>query len=229
MNKPIITASKAASMIEGGSTLMVGGFLGVGAPEKILIELSKSKKKGFTIISNDSGYDLETKEGTRRIESIGRLTANGQVKKIIASYIGANKSHPEMEKQGKIKLDLTPQGTLAEQIRAGGAGLGGILTQTGFGTVRALGKKIITIDGKRFLLEKALTADYALIHAHKADKAGNLIYSGTARNFNPLMAMAGKIVIAEVDEIAETGKLDPNLIHTPEIFVDYLVLRTEQR
>ncbi|MFH1653669.1 MAG: CoA transferase subunit A [Pseudomonadota bacterium] len=224
MNKEVLSPAQAAAKIKENDVLMIGGFLTVGEPTKIIEALVKLGTKGLTIIGNDSGYDLPLPDGSRRVEGIGKLTKNDQVRKIIASYIGANVKNQEKMATSEIETDLTPQGTLAEQIRAAGVGLGGVLTPTGVGTLRAKGRKILTIDGKKYLLEKPLHADVALIRAKRADRSGNLVYHGTAQNFNPLMAMAAKLVIAEVDEIIDVGEIHPGDVVTPGIFVDYLVM-----
>jgi acetate CoA/acetoacetate CoA-transferase alpha subunit len=207
---------KIVSMVKDGSTIMVGGFLGVGTPETIIDELVKQNKKDLTLIVNDTAF---TDKG------VGKLIVNKSIKKLITSHIGTN---PETQKQmiaNELEVELAPQGTLAERIRAGGAGLGGILTPTGVGTMVEEGKKKIEIDGKEFLLELPLKADFAFIKAKEADYNGNLVYSLTAKNFNSIMALAADVVVAEVGEIVPVGVLPPDYIHTPHIFVDYVVRR----
>jgi acetate CoA/acetoacetate CoA-transferase alpha subunit len=218
--KPIISAADAAARIKEGDRLMVGGFMNCGTPHSIIFALKEKGTKNLTLISNDNAvHDLKT----GKITGLGHLVQNRQFKKIIASHIGANQETQRQMNAGETEVELVPQGTLAEQIRAGGAGLGGFLTPTGVGTEAAGGKQIILVDHKPFLLEVPLKADVAIIKAKKADKAGNLVFNGTARNFNPLMATAAELVIAEVEEILETGEIDPNDVHTPSIFVDFLV------
>ncbi|MCL1894464.1 MAG: CoA transferase subunit A [Holophagaceae bacterium] len=218
--KPVITATEAAAKVQAGDTVLVGGFLACGSPNTIIQALKVAQTNNLTLVCNDSGtHDLKT--GT--ITGVAHLVAGKQFKKIIASHIGLNQETQRQMNDGETQVDLVPQGTLAEQIRAGGAGLGGFLTPTGVGTEVEQGKQVISVDGRPFLLEMALKGNVALIKAKVADKAGNLIYSATARNFNPLMATAADLVIAEAEEIVEIGALDPDAIHTPSIFVDFLV------
>ena len=220
IEKPIISAADAASKIKEGDTLMVGGFMACGSPHTIIFALKEKGTKNLTLICNDTAvHDLKT----GIVTGVGHLIQGKQFKKIIASHIGANQETQRQMNAGEAEVELVPQGTLAEQVRAGGAGLGGILTPTGIGTEAANGKQVILVAHKPFLLELPLKADVAIIKAKKADKSGNLVFNGTARNFNPLMATAGALVIAEVEEIVETGEIDPNEIHTPSIFVDFLV------
>jgi len=210
----VIQIDKAVEMVKNGSIIMIGGFLGVGTPEALIDELTKEGKRELTVIANDTAFPQS---------GIGKLIAKKLVKKLVVSHIGTN---PETQRQmiaKEVDVDLVPQGTLIEQIRAAGVGLGGILTPTGIGTVVEDGKKIIEVNGKNYLLETPLSADFALIKARKADCNGNLVYSLTARNFNPIMAMAAKIVIAEVDEILPVGMIPPDEVHTPGIFIDYVV------
>ena len=214
MNK-IITISKAASYVKDGMTIMVGGFMGTGGPNRIMDALLESGVKELTIICNDTAFPDK---------GVGKLIVNKQVKRVIASHIGTNPVTIEQMNNGTIEMIFYPQGTLAECIRAAGAGLGGVLTPTGFGTVIANGKKVITIDGKDYLLEKPLRADIALLHANIADESGNLVYKGTTQNFNPIMATAADLVVAEVDEIVPKGSLSPETVHTPSIFVNYLAI-----
>jgi len=218
--KPIISAAEAAGRIKEGDTLMVGGFLNCGAPHTIILALLARGTKNLTLICNDTAiHDFKT----GRITGVGHLIQARQCRKIIASYIGANQEAQRQMNAGETEVELVPQGTLVEQIRAGGAGLGGFLTPTGVGTEVAKGKQVMVVAHKPFLLELPLHADVAIIKARKADRSGNLVFNGTARNFNPLMATAAALVIAEVEEIVETGEIDPNQIHTPSIFVDFLV------
>lgn len=222
MKKPVITAVEAARMVKDNDVVLIGGFLTVGSPEKILIELAKCNVKELTVVGNDDGFAQTQKDGTKRIEGIGRLSSGNHLKKVIASYIGANEIDQERFNKKDLEMDLTPQGTLIEQIRAGGMGLGGILTPTGVGTLRAQGKEVLKIDGKDYLLEKPIHANVALLHAKRADRFGNLRYHATARNFNPVMATAADLVIVEVEELID-GHIDPDQVETPGMFVDHLV------
>jgi acetate CoA/acetoacetate CoA-transferase alpha subunit len=215
MNKAISVA-KAVEMIPDGASLLIGGFMGVGSPHRLINELIRQGRKDLTVIANDTA---------RRGVGIGRLIDAKLVKTLVASHIGTN---PETQRQmiaGEIEVELVPQGTLVEQIRAGGFGLGGVLTATGVGTVVADGKRAIEINGKSFLLELPITADFALIFCHRTDYSGNLEYSLTARNFNPIMAMAGKTVIAEPNEVVPVGVIPPDDVVTPHVLVDYFVER----
>lgn len=210
----IIQVEKAVELIKPGDSILFGGFLAVGSAERIITALAEKGTKDLEMIVIATDYDDK---------GVGKLIANRQVKKVIASHIGTNKATQKQMNEGTLQVVLTPQGTLLEQIRAAGSGLGGVLTPTGLGTIVAEGKQIINIDGQDYLLEKPLKADMALLKAHKADKQGNLVYRKTARNSNPIMAMAAKTTIVETDEIVEAGELDPEEIVTPGVFVDYLV------
>ena len=210
----LLSAQDAAEMIQDGMTVMIGGFIGSGTPETLIDELVAKKAKSLTLIANDTGMPER---------GVGKMVMAKQFKKIFASHIGTNPETGRQLNTRETEVKLVPQGTLAEQIRSGGAGLGGILTPTGIGTIVADGKQVIEIDGRSFLLETPLRADVALIKAHKGDRSGNLVYRGTSRNFNPLMAMAADLVIAEVEEIVEIGEIDPDHVITPGIFVDFLV------
>lgn len=217
--KPIYsTAMEAISQINDGSTLMVGGFGLVGIPEQLILALVEKGVKDLTIISNNCGVDEW---------GLGLLLKEKQIKKMIGSYVGENKEFERQVLSGEIEVELTPQGTLAEKIRAGGAGIPAFYTPAGVGTTVADGKETRLFNGKEYVLEEALRADFALIRAAKADKLGNLIYNKTAQNFNPMMAAAGRVTIAEVEEIVETGQLNPATIHTPSIYVQGL-LQAEQ-
>ncbi len=209
--KEMLTPKEAVDMIEDGMSLMIGGFLGAGTPESLVDALVALGRTDLTLIANDTGFPEK---------GIGKLIVSGQVSTVIASHIGTNKFTGEKMNKGEISVDLVPQGTLAEQIRAGGAGLGGILTPTGVGTIAQEGKEIINVNDKDYILALPIKADVALIKAYKADKAGNLIYRLSARNFNPIMAMAAGTVVAEVEEISEIGDLKPDEVMTPGIFVD---------
>lgn len=209
-----ITAREAADYIQDGMTVMIGGFMSNGTPEILMDALVKKGVKNLTVIANDSGTP-----GT----GIGKLIAAGAVKKLIATHIGLNPLTGQLMNEGTLEVELVPQGTLAERIRAGGAGLGGVLTPTGLGTAVAEGKEIITVDGKEYLLEKPLRADAALLRGSIADEDGSLFYKGTTRNFNPMMATAADLVIAAAEEIVPIGGIQAENIVTPGIFVDYVV------
>lgn len=210
MNKVYPDADRACADIGDNITLMSGGFGLCGNPENCIEALHKKGVKGLTIISNNCGT---TDKG------LGILLAAGQVVKMVSSYVGENKIFAELFLSGKLEVELNPQGTLAERIRAGGAGIPAFYTPTGYGTQVAEGKETRAFDGAQYVLETALTADYSIVKAWKGDTWGNLVYRKTARNFNPMMATAGKITIAEVEELVQPGELDPDQIHTPGIFV----------
>ena len=212
----VIGLAEAVEMIPDGASLMIGGFMGVGSPHRLIAELLRQGRKNLTVIANDAA---------RPGVGIGRLVDAKAVKRMVASHVGTN---PEIGRQmiaGETALELCPQGSLAERIRAGGYGLGGVLTPTGIGTVVAEGKRQIEIDGKTFLLELPLRADFALIGAHRADHIGNLEYALTSRNFNPIMAMAADTVIAEAAEIVPVGVIPPDDVITPGVLVDHLLER----
>lgn len=213
MNK-LITIEQAIDFIKDGDTIFVGGFLGVGSPHKLIDALVKRGTKNLTLICNDTGFPEV---------GVGKLVVNKQFRKIIASHIGTNKETGRQMMEGETEVVLVPQGTLIEQIRAGGYGLGGVLTRTGFGTEVAKGKQIVQVDGVEYLLEKPLRADVALIAANKADTSGNLFYHGSTRNFNNITSSAAKVTIAEVREVVEAGELDPDVVHTPGVFVHHMV------
>jgi len=210
INKVVSSAQAALHDIFDGATLMLGGFGLCGIPENAIAELIRLEVKNLTCISNNAGVDDF---------GLGLLLKNHQVKKMIASYVGENAEFERQLLSGELEVDLVPQGTLAERIRAGGAGIPAFFTPAGYGTEVGEGKESREFHGKMYLLESWLKADFALVKAWKGDTAGNLVYKGTARNFNPLMATAGKITIAEVEELLPAGSLDPNQIHTPGIFV----------
>jgi acetate CoA/acetoacetate CoA-transferase alpha subunit len=193
---------------------MIGGFLCVGTPEGLVDEVLAKGSKDLTVIGNDTGFPER---------GIGKLIVAKRVKKAMASHIGTNPETGRQMHSGETEVMLVPQGTLAEQIRAAGAGLGGVLTPTGVGTVVEDGKQKLTLQGQEYLLELPLHADFALLKAHKADEKGNLVYRRAARNFNPLMAMAAKVVVAEVEEIVPVGAIDPDEVMTPGLFVTYVV------
>lgn len=213
MNK-IITVSEAVSKISDGMTVMVGGFLGAGAPERIIDALVEKGVKNLTLICNDTAFPDK---------SLGKLIVNRQVSYVIVSHIGTNPETIAQMNAGELKVDLVPQGTLAEKIRAKGAGLGAVVTPTGIGTIVAEGKQTMVIDGREYLVEMPLGADVAILGASISDESGNLVYRGTTKNFNPIMAMAADLVIAEPLEIVPTGAIEPEAVHTPNIFVDFIV------
>lgn len=212
--KKVISVEEAVARIKDGMTLMIGGFLGAGSPHKIIDGLSKSKVKDLTVICNDTAFPDK---------GIGILITNRQVKKVIASHIGTNPNTIGQLNNKELEVQFVPQGTLAEQVRCGGAGLGGFLTPTGIGTVVEEGKQKMTVNGKEYLLEMPLRADVALLGANIGDESGNLYYKGTTQNFNPMMATAADLVIAEVEELVETGMIPMENVHTPAIFVNYIV------
>lgn len=210
INKVVKNADEAVSDIPDNATLMLGGFGLCGIPENSIAALLRVGVRGLTCISNNAGVDDF---------GIGLMLKTRQVKKMISSYVGENAEFERQLLAGELEVELIPQGTLAERIRAGGAGIPAFFTPAGYGTEVAQGKEVREYDGKRYLLERWLKADFALIKAWKGDTDGNLIYRGTARNFNPTMAAAGRVTVAEVEELVPAGKLDPNHIHTPGIYV----------
>lgn len=210
INKVVANAKEATKDIKDNMTLMLGGFGLCGIPENCISELVKMNVKGLTCISNNAGVDDF---------GLGLLLQKKQIKKMVSSYVGENDEFERQMLSGELEVDLIPQGSLAERCRAGGAGIPAFYTPAGYGTEIAEGKEVRVYNGKPHILEEALTADFAIVKAWKGDTAGNLIYKATARNFNPMMAMAGKITIAEVEELVPEGELDPNFIHTPGIFV----------
>lgn len=210
MNKVYDNATAAIQGIQDNMTLMLGGFGLCGIPENCIAALVQSGVTGLTCISNNAGVDDF---------GLGLLLQKRQIKKMISSYVGENEEFERQMLSGELEVDLIPQGSLAERCRAGGAGIPAFYTPAGYGTEVAEGKDVRYFNGKPHILESALEADFAIVKAWKGDKFGNLVYKGTARNFNPMMAMAGKITIAEVEELVEPGELDPNYIHTPGIFV----------
>ena len=210
INKVVSNAKTATEGIKDNMTLMLGGFGLCGIPENSIAELVRMNVKGLTCISNNAGVDDF---------GLGLLLQGRQIKKMISSYVGENDEFERQMLSGELEVDLIPQGSLAERCRAGGAGIPAFFTPAGYGTEIAEGKEVREFNGKPHILESALTADFAIVKAWKGDTNGNLVYKGTARNFNPPMAMAGKITIAEVEELVEPGELDPNFIHTPGIFV----------
>src|SRR5882762_1412668 len=210
MNKVIASADEAIRDVFDGASIMVGGFGLCGMPENLIRALARKGVKNLTTISNNAGIDGF---------GMGLLLANGQIRQHIGTYVGENRLLEEMVLKGTIKLDLVPQGTFSERIRAGGAGIPAFYTPTGVGTVVADGKETREFDGRTYVMERGLKADFAFVKAWKGDREGNLIYRKTARNFNPMMATAAKVTIAEVEHLVEVGELDPDLVHTPSVFV----------
>lgn len=209
-----VALEKAVSLIPDGASVMVGGFMGVGTPERLMDELARQGKRGLTVIANDTAAPGR---------GIGKLVSNGVVGKAIVSHIGLN---PETQKKmisGEMEVELVPQGTLIERVRAGGFGLGGILSPTGVGTLAEEGKRKVELDGKQYLLETALRADFALVGAFLSDYYGNLTYALTGRNFNPVIAMAADTVIAEAEHIVPVGMIPPDHVVTPAVLVDYVI------
>jgi 3-oxoacid CoA-transferase subunit A len=213
--KIVSSVSEAIQDIQDGSTLIVGGFGLSGIPEKSIQALRDKGVKDLTVVSNNCGVDDW---------GLGLLLANKQIKKMVSSYVGENKIFEQQFLSGELEVELVPQGTLAERIRAGGAGIPGFYTATGVGTLVAEGKEHKEFNGRTYILEEGIVGDFALVKAWKADKLGNLVFRKTARNFNPLAAMAAKITIAEAEEIVEVGELDPNEIHTPGVYVQRVIL-----
>jgi 3-oxoacid CoA-transferase subunit A len=220
MNKVVANADAAVRDIQDGALIMVGGFGLCGVPEDLIDALVRKGIRNLTTVSNNAGVDTS---------GLGKLLATGQIKKHIGSYVGENKMFEEMVLSGKVVLELNPQGTLAERIRAGGAGIPAFFTPTGAGTMVAEGKEVRDFDGRPHVLENALKADFALVKAWKADRWGNLVFRKTARNFNPVMATAARITIAEVEEIVEPGQLDPDRVHVPSVYVKRVVLSKAEK
>ena len=214
VDKVMRSAADAVAQIPDGATIMMGGFGLCGIPENLIEALHARGTKGLTVISNNAGVDDF---------GIGVLLRARQVRKMIATYVGENKEFERQFLTGELEVELVPQGTFAERIRAGGAGIGGFFTPTGYGTLVAEGKETRTIDGKPYVLEHPLHADFAFVKAWKGDRAGNLVYRRTARNFNPVMATAGHVTIAEVEHLLDTGTIDPDHVITPGIFVQHIL------
>ena len=214
--KKTIKVSDAVAGIPDGASLMIGGFMGVGTPPRLIDEIVRQGKRDLTVIANDTA---------RPGVGIGKLIDAKLVARVVASHIGTNPVTQRQMLAGEIEVDLVPQGTLIERIRAGGYGLGGVLTPTGLGTIVEEGKQVVEVDGKRFLLEKPLTADFALINAKQADYFGNLTYALTARNFNPVMAMAARSVLAEAQSIVPVGVIPPDAVMTPAVLVKQLITK----
>ncbi len=215
MNKVVANADEAVRDVQDGAVIMVGGFGLCGIPEELIEALARKGVKNLTTISNNAGVDEY---------GLGKLLGAGQIRKHIGSYVGENKAFEQMVLTGKVTLELNPQGTLAERIRAGGAGIPAFFTPTGAGTMVAEGKEQREFDGRLHVMERALKADFALIHAWKGDRWGNLVFRKTARNFNPVMATAAKVTIAEVEELVEPGELDPDRVHVPSVYVKRIFL-----
>src|SRR3954447_5448161 len=214
MNKVVASAEAAVALVPEGATIMMGGFGLCGMPENLIAALHRRGTRGLTIISNNAGIDDF---------GIGVLLRSRQVRKMISTYVGENKEFERQFLSGEIEVELVPQGTFAERMRAGGAGIEGFFTPTAYGTIVAEGKKTRVINGKGYVLEQPLRADFAFVKAWKGDRLGNLIYRRTARNFNPVMATAAKVTIAEVEQLVEPGQLDPDAIITPGIFVKHII------
>jgi 3-oxoacid CoA-transferase subunit A len=218
VNKVLESAEEAVSRIPDGATIMMGGFGLCGIPENLISALHARGTQGLTVISNNAGIDDF---------GIGVLLRSRQVRKMISTYVGENKEFERQYLTGELEVELVPQGTFAERIRAGGAGIGGFFTPTGYGTLIAEHKETRTIDGMPYVLEKPLTADFAFVKAWKGDRAGNLVYRKTARNFNPVMATAAAVTIAEVEHLVEPGDIDPDHVVTPGIFVRHILQGTD--
>ena len=210
MNKVVASAREAIADVKDGASILAGGFGLCGVPENLIAALAEKGVRNLTVISNNAGIDGA---------GLGVLLKNGQIRKMISSYVGENKEFERQYLSGQLEVELTPQGTLSERIRAGGAGVPAFFTPTGVGTPIAEGKETREYDGRTYVLERAITADFAIVKAWKGDRFGNLVYRHTAMNFNPMCAAAGKVTIAEVEELVEVGELDPDHIHTPGIFV----------
>jgi 3-oxoacid CoA-transferase subunit A len=210
VNKVVRDAGEAISDVQDGATIMLGGFGLCGIPEKLIDALREKGTKNLTIISNNAGVDGR---------GAGLLLETRQIRKIIATYVGENKLFEELALAGEIEVELVPQGTFSERMRAGGAGIPAFYTPTGYGTIVAEGKETRDFDGRMYVMERALKADFAFVRAWKGDKWGNLIYRKTSRNFNPVMAAAGRITIAEVEEIVDVGELEADCVHTPALYV----------
>ncbi len=219
MQSKVVPAQQALEAFHDGMTIMISGFTNVGAPNRFIMKLVEQGIKDIHLISNDAGND--------HTDGIGTLVCRRRVSTLIASHIGLNPEAGRQMSAGELAVTLGPQGTLAERIRCGGAGLGGVLTPTGVGTVVAEGKQVIEVNGRRYLLELPLRAQIAIVHAARADTAGNLVYHRCGRNFNPMMAMAADLVIAEAEEVVEVGQLDPDEIMTPGMCVDMVVKERE--
>ena len=213
MNK-VVSLEQVRPLLKDGMSIMIGGFLACGTPHRLIDLLIETNVKNLTIIANDTSFVDK---------GIGKLIVNGQVKKVVASHIGTNAETGRLMTEGKLEVELVPQGTLIERIRSAGAGLGGVLTPTGVGTIVEEGKQKLTIEGKEYLLELPIKADLALVYASVVDEIGNAVYYGTTRNFNPIIATAAAIVIVEAEKIVKASALDPNNIIIPSVLVDYII------
>jgi 3-oxoacid CoA-transferase subunit A len=214
MNKVLRTAEEAVARIPDGATIMVGGFGVCGNPENLLRALHAQGTKGLTVISNNAGIDDF---------GLGRLLKARQIRKMIATYVGENREFERQYLAGELEVELVPQGTFSERIRAAGAGIGGFFTPTGYGTLVAEGKETRVIDGRPYVLEMPLKADFALVRAFRGDHHGNLVYRKTARNFNPMMATGARVTLAEVEQLVAPGQIEPDAVHTPGIFVQHIL------
>ena len=215
MDKTFASAEAALHDVGDGAVIMSGGFGLCGNPENLIAALHRKNVRGLTIISNNCGTDTK---------GLGTLLANGQVKKMVSSYVGENKTFERLFLSGQLEVELNPQGTLAERIRAGGAGIAGFFTPTGYGTQVAEGKETREFDGKMYVLERGLRADFTIVRAWKGDRWGNLVFRKTAQNFSPMMCAAGKVTIAEVEQLVDVGELSPDQIHTPGIYVQRVIV-----
>ncbi len=209
-----------AGLLFDGMTIMAGGFGLCGIPENLIAAIREAGTRDLTVISNNCGVDGF---------GLGVLLEGGQIRKMVSSYVGENKLFAELYLSGKLELEFNPQGTLAERIRAGGAGIPAFFTKTGVGTLVAEGKEVREFDGELYVMERGLTADLSIVKAWKGDREGNLVFRKTARNFNPMMATAGNVTVAEVEELVETGQIDPDQIHTPGVYVDRIVRGTFEK
>lgn len=216
--KKAATSQQLEALLHDGMSIMIGGFMATGAPEKLIDLLIEKDIKDITLISTDTGSPGK---------GASRLIAQKRVKKLYASHIGTNPETGKQMNEGTLEVELVPQGTLAERIRSAGAGLGGVLTPTGLGTIVAEGKKVIEVDGQSYLLEKPLKADLAFIRGSKVDQRGNVFYNKTTQNFNPLMATAADKVVVEAEQIVELGDIQPESVHTPSLYVDYILVEAQ--
>ncbi len=228
MKDKVISQEAAKALFFDGMTLMAGGFLGNGNADLLLDLIVASGVKNLTLVANDSGIYVDKGEAAPELIGRAKLIASKQVSKLITSHVGTNRLTGKQMAAGEIDVTLVPQGTLAERIRAAGFGLGGVLTPTGIGTDVARGKDVITVEGKDYLLETALRGDVCIIRGTIVDRAGNVYYEGTTKNFSPLVASACETVIVEAERLVEVGELDPNMVMTPGIFVDYIVVGGER-
>ncbi|HVA38609.1 MAG TPA: CoA transferase subunit A [Candidatus Dormibacteraeota bacterium] len=215
MKKVVESADEAVADLFDGATIAMGGFGLCGIPQDLIEAVVRKGTKHHTVVSNNAGVDGW---------GIGLMLEAGQVKKMVSSYVGENKFFEKLVLEGKLDLEFNPQGTLAERLRAGGAGVPAFFTPTGYGTVIAEGKETREFEGRMYVMERGITTDFAFVHAWKGDRHGNLVYRKTARNFNPMVATAGKVTIAEVEELVEPGELDPDLIHTPSVYVKRIIV-----